>query len=99
MKLNEFTEYWNILKKNYQDKTHNTDDLKIYYSCFKDYSKEEFKGAIKNCLLYQCYFPRIDEIAKYLPKKPEKIFEEKDVEPLTEEDKKVIDDFLESVGD
>lgn len=69
MNTKQFIKYWDILKKNYQDKTHNKDELYTYYSIFKDYDEEKFKQAIKQVLKYQKYFPRIDEIVQYLPEK------------------------------
>lgn len=63
-----FTKYWQVLKKNYQDKTHDKNDFKLYYSILREYSEKDFIQAIKMVLKYNSYFPRIDEIVKYLPK-------------------------------
>lgn len=67
MNIEVFTKYWQVLKREYQDKQHNTQDLKLYYSIFKEYPEKEFKQAIKQVLKYENYFPRINEIVKYLP--------------------------------
>lgn len=61
-----FKKYWDILKRNYQDKTHTTEDFNIYYSIFKDFEEKDFINAIKQVLLNNKYFPRIDEIAQYI---------------------------------
>lgn len=68
LRLNIFNIYWNIMKKNYKDTQHTEHDFKIYYSIFKEYQEQDFIYAIKMVLKYQSYFPRIDEIVKYLPK-------------------------------
>lgn len=67
MDIKEFTKYWNIMKRNYQDKTHTTDDLKYYYSILRNYTQQDLKNAFEKVLKFQSYFPRIDEIVKYLP--------------------------------
>ena len=54
------------MKRNYMDKTHDDEDKKTYYSIFREYDEQEFKNAVKQVLLNQSYFPRIDEISKYL---------------------------------
>lgn len=67
LRLNIFNTYWIILKRNYQDKQHTQEDFKYYYSIFREYEEKDFITAIKMVLKYQSYFPRIDEIVKYLP--------------------------------
>lgn len=67
LRLEFFNTYWDILKRNYMDKTHNEKDKIDYFSIFRKYEEEDFKRAIEKCLLNQPYFPRVDEIAKYLP--------------------------------
>ena len=66
LRLSIFKTYWNILKKNYQDKTHNDEDLKMYFSILRDYQEHDVINAIKEVLKHQAYFPRVDEIVKYL---------------------------------
>ena len=36
-----FQKYWKILKRNYNDKNHTQEDMKTYYSIFKDVSNED----------------------------------------------------------
>ena len=67
LRLSIFKTYWNILKRNYQDKTHNDEDLKMYFSILRDYQEQDVINAIKEVLKNQPYFPRVDEIFKYLP--------------------------------
>lgn len=55
------------MKKNYQDKTHNDEDLKMYFSILRAYQEQDVISAIKEVLKKQPYFPRVDEIVKYLP--------------------------------
>ncbi len=100
--INLFSKYWNILKKNYQDKTHNEDDFKIYYSILKDYDKAVFIEGIKQVLKFQSYFPRIDEIVRYLPEKSEfKDFKwiDKDlkVQEMTKEEEEEFNNILENL--
>lgn len=71
LRLSIFKKYWNILKRNYQDKTHNDEDLKMYFSILKDYQEQDVINAIKEVLKKQPYFPRVDEIVKYLPTQEE----------------------------
>lgn len=71
LRLSIFKKYWNILKKNYQDKTHNDEDLKMYFSILRDYQEQDVISAIKEVLKQQPYFPRVDEIVKYLPTQEE----------------------------
>ena len=68
-----FSKYWNILKRNYQDKTHTIEDFNLYYSIFKDFEEKDFINAIKQVLLNNKYFPRIDEIAQYLSHSNDKV--------------------------
>lgn len=68
-----FKKYWEILKRNYQDKTHNITDFNLYYSIFKEFEEKDFINAIKQVLLNNKYFPRIDEIAQYLPQNDTKL--------------------------
>lgn len=62
-----FYNCWKFLKKNYSDKMHNDADAKFYFACFKDVKKDDFLQAIKEVLKYCSYFPRVDEIQRYLP--------------------------------
>lgn len=71
LRLSIFKKYWNILKRNYQDKTHNDEDLKMYFSILRDYQEQDVINAIKEVLKKQPYFPRVDEIVKYLPTQQE----------------------------
>lgn len=101
MNIKEFAKYWDILKKNYQDKTHNKEELYTYYSIFKDYDGEDFKQAIKQVLKYQKYFPRIDEIVQYLPEKkniPEWFEKEPQDSTPTEEEKKEMEELLSEIN-
>ena len=43
MTKEEFKKYWNILKRNYNDKTHTLEDFNLYFSIFKDESVKDFK--------------------------------------------------------
>ena len=76
----------------------------MYYSIFKDYQEQDVKDAIKEVLKYQSYFPRIDEIVKYLPKHEEPIWFEnkKDLIPATKEEQEemeeLINELCEDVG-
>lgn len=99
MDIELFKIYWEFLKKNYQDKTHNNTDLKTYFSILKDYSEEDLKIAIKNCLKYQSYFPRIDEIVKYIPEKKEFFWNEEEckIVPLNEEEKQELEELLDEI--
>ncbi len=67
LRLDVFVKYWSILKSNYKDTQHTEFDFKYYYSIFREYEEKDFINAIKMVLKYQSYFPRIDEIVKYLP--------------------------------
>lgn len=79
LRFNIFNTYWNILKRNYQDTQHTEEDLKIYYSIFREYDEDSFIKAIKMVLKYQPYFPRINEIVKYLPKIDDEILENENI--------------------
>ncbi|MDO5003781.1 MAG: hypothetical protein Q4E39_06120 [bacterium] len=68
LRLDIFNTYWNILKRNYQDTQHTEEDYKIYYSIFREYEEKDFIKAVKLVLKYQSFFPRINEIVKFLPK-------------------------------
>ena len=105
LRLEIFNKYWNILKSNYKDTQHTDFDYKYYYSIFREYQEEDFIKAVKMVLKYQQYFPRIDEIVKYLPmiddvknEKVPKWFDE-DYEPIetTEEERKELDDLLKTM--
>lgn len=112
MNINIFETYWNILKRNYQDKTHTTEDMKLYYAIFKNYSERDIKIAIRECLKYQTYFPRIDELHKYLPQENENLYKvtfDKDgnmlwdgkrceTRKLNEEEKKELERLLEEMS-
>lgn len=64
---NIFKKYWNILKRNYKDKYYTEQDAKYYYAILREYKEEDFIKAIKMVLKYCPYFPRVDEIVKFLP--------------------------------
>ena len=99
MNIKEFSKYWNILKKNYQDKTHNKEELYTYYSIFKDYDEEIFKLAIKEVLLHQKYFPRIDEIFQYIPEETPSWFDkELKVESTSDEEQKEMEELLDELN-
>lgn len=85
MDIKEFTKYWNIMKRNYQDKTHTTDDLKYYYSILRNYTQQDLKNAFEKVLKFQSYFPRIDEIVKYLPGDKEEDTPKWMSKPITDE--------------
>lgn len=98
LRLDIFDTYWKIMKSNYQDTRHTEFDYKYYWAIFKDYNEEDFIKAIKLVLKFQPYFPRVDEIVKYLPEIEElpdwwgkKI---ESVEQPTEEELKEMNDFL-----
>lgn len=57
-----FKRYWDIVKRDKNDKTHTDEDLNTYYSLFRNVEKEVFIEAIKLVLLNLSYFPRIDEL-------------------------------------
>lgn len=67
LRLDIFDTYWKIMKSNYQDTRHTEFDYKYYWSIFREYKEEDFIKAIKLVLKFQSYFPRVDEIVKYLP--------------------------------
>ncbi len=97
-----FKKYWNILKRNYSDKTHNASDFNLYFSIFKDYEEEKFIYAIKQVLINNSYFPRIDEIAKYLsnddePKWLKDFAKNIEVQKLSKEDQKELDEILDEL--
>ena len=90
LRLDIFNTYWKILKSNYHDTQHTEFDYKYYWSIFREYKEEDFINAIKLVLKFQGYFPRIDEIVKYLPNEeygvPNWLDEKNDcVEPNEEE--------------
>ena len=106
-----FIKYWNILKKEYQDKTHDTQDLKLYYSILKDYKEKDLKQALKEVLKNENYFPRINEIIKYLPTHDtnNKIKYDKDgvmlwngkrceVKKMTQKEQEELDKILKEIG-
>lgn len=104
LRFNIFNTYWNILKRNYQDTQHTEEDLKIYYSIFREYDEESFIKAIKMVLKYQPYFPRINEIVKYLPNideshEPTKWFNKTiNNTELTEEEKTDLEEIIREIG-
>lgn len=94
-----FSKYWNILKRNYKDTQHTKEDYKLYYSIFKDINKEDFINAIKQVLLHNKYFPRIDEIAEYLPKEVPNWFDDKNTtQKLTKKEEKEMNEILKELG-
>lgn len=100
MNISVFSKYWNILKKNYQDKTHNKEEMYTYYSIFKEYDEDTFKRAVKETLKHQKYFPRIDEIHQYILVEdivPDWMDKELERVPLTEEEKKDIEAMLNEI--
>ena len=99
-----FEKYWNILKRNYQDKTHNTTDFNLYYSIFKDFEEKDFINAIKQVLLNNKYFPRIDEIAQYLShcnnKEPEWFNNDLSKEPhITKNEKEELERIIKELSE
>lgn len=100
-----FTKYWEILKRNYNDKTHNTTDADLYYSIFRKFKTKDFIKAIEQVMLHKKYFPRIDEIAEYLPKTkskdkepvPEWISTNNDIEPTTQQEQNEMENLLNEI--
>lgn len=82
-----FMKFWNILKRNYSDTKHNDKDAKVYFHCFEKVKKEDFSKAITKVLKYSSYFPRIDEIQRFLSY-GENLF---NYTPITDEDQKILD--------
>ncbi len=103
LRLDIFNTYWNILKSNYQDTRHTEFDFKYYWSIFREYQEKDFIKAIKLVLKYQPYFPRIDEIVKYLPdverELPEWMNKEVEVNIPTADDELEMQEILEEIGD
>ena len=99
-----FQKYWKILKRNYNDKNHTQEDMKTYYSIFKDVSNEDFIEVIKLVLKNQKYFPNIAEINQYVEKitnenqrkgiVPEWMKKEPEKEKPTEEEEKEMEELL-----
>lgn len=103
LRLNIFDTYWNIMKSNYKDTQHNEFEYRYYYSIFRDYDEENFKIAIKMVLKYQQYFPRIDEIVKYLPDIDNKnvtSWFDKEIkkEEITKEEQIEVEKIIEEIG-
>lgn len=103
LRLDIFNTYWNILKNNYKDTQHNDKEYKIYYSIFKEYENDDFIKAIKMVLKYQSFFPRIDEIVKYLPQidkipgsklVPEWFDKDLKIEKLSEKEERELEKIL-----
>lgn len=100
LRLEIFNTYWNILKRNYKDTLHNEIDFKYYYSIFKEYEEKDFINAVKMVLKYQSYFPRIDEIVKYLPEEKEEkdipkwFNEERNFEKITKEEQEEMEKII-----
>lgn len=104
LRLDIFNTYWNILKSNYQDTRHTEFDFKYYWSIFREYQEKDFIKAIKLVLKYQPYFPRVDEIVKYLPDDieendvPKWFDKELKVEEITEGEQEELEKILEEIG-
>lgn len=97
MNIKVFSKYWDILKKNYQDKTHNKEELYTYYSIFKEYDEDTFKKAVKQTLKHQKYFPRIDELYQYIEEVPTWVDKDLQILPPTEEDKREMEKLLSEI--
>ena len=105
LRLDIFSKYWNILKSNYKDAQHTEFDFKYYYSIFREYEEKDFINAIKMVLKYQSFFPRVDEIVKYLPRIddlaepiPEWFGKEMTLDEMTEEEKEKMEEILKGIG-
>lgn len=103
LRLDIFNTYWNILKRNYKDTQHDEKDFKIYYSIFKEYEEKDFINAVKMVLKYQQYFPRIDEIVKYLSTEtkddvPKWFNLERKIEETSQQEKQELEELLEEIG-
>ena len=61
-----FKKYWDVLRKQKLDKTHNATDMSLYYSLFQNESDEVFVEAIKLILKELSYFPKTDEMNYYI---------------------------------
>lgn len=98
LRLDIFDTYWKIMKSNYQDTRHTEFDYKYYWAIFKDYKEEDFIKAIKLVLKFQPYFPRVDEIVKYLPEIEQELPDwwDKKIESVepNEEELEEINEFL-----
>lgn len=98
MNIITFQKYWKILKRNYNNKSHTQEDMKIYYSIFKDLKDDEFKEVIKQVLKKQKYFPNIAEINQYVETKlkeyPEWLDKKIENEELTKEEMKEMKELL-----
>lgn len=104
LRLNIFNTYWNILKRNYKDTQHDKKDFIIYYSIFKEYEEKDFINAVKMAIKFQPYFPRVDEIVKYLPSEIEKnnipkwFNKERKIEETTQQEQQELEEILEEIG-
>lgn len=98
-----FKKYWEILKRNKNDKTHTEEDMAIYYSLFKDVEDQIFIEAVKEVLLNVPYFPRVDELNECIQHTQQKDKTEKwkeiKVELLTKEDKEWCKNFYKKYCD
>jgi len=96
LRLSTFNTYWQILKRNYKDTQHDDIDFKVYYSILKDYREKDFINATKMVLKYQQFFPRIDEIVKYLPDEnlPKWFFEKNESLEMEDQEKQEINNLL-----
>ena len=98
-----FKKYWEILKRNKNDKTHTEEDMAIYYSLFKDVEDQTFIEAVKEALLNVPYFPRVDELNECIQHTQQKDKTEKwkeiKVELLTKEDKEWCKNFYKKYCD
>ena len=66
IKRNIFNKYWEILKQDKNDKTHTNKQRDTYFSIFKNVEEEIFVESVKEMLLRCSYFPRIDEMEKFI---------------------------------
>jgi len=93
-----FKKYWDVLRKQKLDKTHNANDMSLYYSLFKEESDEVFVEAVKLVLKELSYFPKTDELHNYINRvKKESELQKLEgintTQELDEEDKAYARDF------
>lgn len=95
-----FNKYWNILKRNYNDKIHTQEDANIYYSIFKDLEKQTFIKTIELVLKKQKYFPNIAEMYQYVEVAEKKlnfqiISEGIEAKAISEQEQKELEKLME----
>lgn len=90
-----FNKYWQILKRNYNDTQHTTQDADTYYSIFKDFTEKDFTIAVKKSLMNCKYFPNIYEINQFIPRADRfEKWERIEKEEMNEEELKEMEKLL-----